>query len=663
MSLIPGTRFGSYEVSARIGVGGMGEVHRARDIKLNRDVALKVLPDSFSSDPDRLARFQREAHVLASLNHPNIAAIYGVEDVAGARALVMELVEGPTLAERIAEGPIPIDESIAIAAQITEALGAAHDQGVVHRDLKPANIKVTPDGAVKVLDFGLAKATGPAEAGHYASDGSVRLQADLSASPTITTPAMTQMGMLLGTAAYMSPEQAKGRPADKRSDVWAFGCVLYEMLSGTRAFAEEDISETLAAILKTEPDWTRIPSDVPPAVRTLIQRCLVKDRRQRIADISAAKFVLCELSNLTPTAPVRTGASVPRSRWQRVVPSLAAAAMASLIVGAAMWTLRPIARVPLTARFTFGLPAGEALTATGRQLVTISRDGALIAFAASSKVYLRPIGDVVARAIPGTDTASIGALTPLISPDGQSVAFFTIGEGGSVTGTMLKRVSVNGGTPSPLATLDVPLGASWGPDGILVAQGGKGIVRIPETGGVPEIVVPVAPKDRAYGPQMLPGGHTLLYTLARNFAENGWGNVQIVAHSFKDGSQRVVIERGADARYLTSGHLIYSVGGTVYAAPLDIDTVQLTGPVVPVIVGVRRTAGRGTPATHLAVSDTGTVVYLPGPATDAEALRNIVLDSTPLKLPSAEYEHPRVSPDGSVMAVARMTGRESEIHV
>jgi hypothetical protein len=662
MSLSPGTRFGSYEVAAQIGAGGMGEVYRARDIKLNRDVALKVLPDSFVNDPDRLARFQREAHVLASLNHPNIAAIYGVEEANGARALVMELVEGPTLDERIAGGAIPIDESINIAMQIAEALGAAHDQGVVHRDLKPANIKAKADGTVKVLDFGLAKA-GPASSSAGPNFSSANPAAP-SQSPTITTPAMTQIGVLLGTAAYMSPEQAKGRPADKRSDVWAFGCVFYEMLTGQRAFAEDDISETLAAILKSEPDWTRIPSDVPPAVRTLIQRCLVKDRRQRVADIAAAKFVLCELSNLgTRPATANVIAAKP-SRWQRQWPALASAAVAATIVGAVMWTLRPMPRVPLTARFTFGPQASEGLTGTARQLVTISRDGALIAYVANSRVYLRPIGDVVARAIPGTESSTIGALTPLISPDGQSIAFFSAGEGGSLAASMLKRVAVNGGTISPLASLDVPLGASWGPDGILVGQVGKGIVRIPEMGGVPETVVAVAPTDRAYGPQMLPGGQTLLLTIAKNFAENGWGSSQIIAYSLKDGSQRVVIESGADARYLTSGHIIYSIAGTVYAAPLDIKTLTLTGPVVPAVVGVRRTAGgRATPATQLAVSDTGTLVYLPGPATDSLGLRNIVLGDTPLKVPSAEYDHPRVSPDGSVMAVARITGRESEIHL
>ncbi len=356
MRFAPGTRFGSYEIAALIGVGGMGEVYRARDIKLNRDVALKVLPDSFVNDPDRLARFQREAHVLASLNHPNIAAIYGVEEVpstgsgqVATRALVMEMVDGPTLAERIDDGAIPLDEAIVIAAQIAEALGAAHDQGVIHRDLKPANIKVKGDGTVKVLDFGLAKAAGPAVA---------RSNDAVSQSPTITTPAMTQIGVLLGTAAYMSPEQAKGRPADKRSDVWAFGCVFYEMLTGQRAFADDDISETLAAVLKSEPDWSRVPSDIPSAIRTLVQRCLVKDRRQRIADISAATFVLRELGNLGTRTLNTKALRLVRAR-RSGCRSLAASALTAIVVGTAAWMLRSVPRAPVLAQFSFALPEGQ----------------------------------------------------------------------------------------------------------------------------------------------------------------------------------------------------------------------------------------------------------------------------------------------------------------
>src|SRR3989454_219571 len=286
-------RLGPYDILAPLGAGGMGEVYRARDTKLGRDVAIKILPELFAADPERLARFEREAHLLAALNHPNIAQIHGLEESNGIRALVMELVEGPTLAERIADGAIPLAEALRLARQIADALEAAHEQGIIHRDLKPANIKLRPDGTVKVLDFGLAKL---AESSSAASGPGLAL----SQSPTITTPAMmTGVGVILGMAAYMAPEQAKGRAADRRSDVWAFGCVLYEMLTGTRAFEGEDVSDTLAAVLRSEPDWNALPSDVPPAIRTLVRRCLVKDRAQRIADISTALFLLTESASLT----------------------------------------------------------------------------------------------------------------------------------------------------------------------------------------------------------------------------------------------------------------------------------------------------------------------------------------------------------------------------
>src|ERR1044071_6270804 len=274
MSLSAGTRLGSYEILTLLGAGGMGEVSRGRDPKLNREVALKVLPNTVAADAERLARFKREAQLLASLNHSHIAAIYGFEDSGDIHALVLELVEGPTLAERITQGAIDIDEAIPIARQIAEALTAAHEQGIVHRDLKPANIKLRPDGSVKVLDFGLAKAIDT-------SVGGVRLQPDLTISPTITSPAMTQLGVILGTAAYMSPEQAKGHAADKRSDVWAFGCVLYELLTAKRAFEGEDVSDTLAAVLRGEPDWNALPASTPSAVRRILKGCLEKDRRAR----------------------------------------------------------------------------------------------------------------------------------------------------------------------------------------------------------------------------------------------------------------------------------------------------------------------------------------------------------------------------------------------
>jgi eukaryotic-like serine/threonine-protein kinase len=327
VSQTPGTRLGPYEVLSAIGAGGMGEVYRARDTRLKRDVAIKILPESFAADLDRLARFQREAEVLASLSHPNIAGIYGVEESNGQRALVMELVEGETLADRIARGAIPIDEVLPIAKQIAEALEAAHEQGIIHRDLKPVNIKVRADGTVKVLDFGLAKLSEPT-----AATGTN--PSPLSLSPTITSPAlMTGVGVLLGTAAYMSPEQAKGRTADKRSDVWAFGCVLYEMLTGKRAFDGEDVADTLAAVLRGAPDPAALPDDVPHSIRTLVARCLEKDRWKRIADISIALFLIDEASS-DATAPETAPIVIPRAPgWRRTIPFVATAALAA----AARW--------------------------------------------------------------------------------------------------------------------------------------------------------------------------------------------------------------------------------------------------------------------------------------------------------------------------------------
>src|SRR6266536_3187102 len=320
MPLSAGTRLGPYEILSALGAGGMGEVYRARDTKLDREVAIKVLPELFVSDPERVARFQREAKTLAALSHPHIGGIYGLEDAGGVHALVLELVEGPTLADRIAQGPIPLDEALPIARQIAEALEAAHEAGIVHRDLKPANIKLRPDGEVKVLDFGLAKALEPMSPA----------SANVTASPTITTPAMmTGIGMILGTAAYMSPEQAKGRPADKRSDVWAFGCVLFEMLTGRRAFEGEDVSDTLATVLKGEPDWTVLPLNLPDAIRALVQGCLRKDRRERIGDISTARFLLHQPPEVTPTAPVTR--PLPRSVWKRAIP-----VVISVLIGAAI---------------------------------------------------------------------------------------------------------------------------------------------------------------------------------------------------------------------------------------------------------------------------------------------------------------------------------------
>ena len=376
MALTPGTRLGVYEVTAQIGEGGMGQVYRARDTKLDRDVAIKVLPEAFAHDSDRLARFQREAKTLASLNHPNIAAIYGLEESGGLTALVMELVEGDDLSQRIARDAIPFDDALPIAKQIAEALEAAHEQGIIHRDLKPANIKVTPDGVVKVLDFGLAKLAEPL-AGTAAGPNA------LSMSPTITSPAMmTGVGVLLGTAAYMSPEQAKGRPADKRSDIWAFGCVLFEMLTGKRPFDGEDMTEVLGAVVRLEPNWEALPPDVPQPVRTLLHSCLVKDRRHRVADVSIALFVLDKAASLA--APIGTASVAPLPRrplWQRVVTPVAAALVASAVVGTAVWfATRPIP--PRMARFPLTTASADALS-----INAIDRDVAITPTARVSSMW------------------------------------------------------------------------------------------------------------------------------------------------------------------------------------------------------------------------------------------------------------------------------------
>ena len=437
MSLSPGSRLGVYEVGAKIGEGGMGEVYRALDTKLNRDVALKVLPDLFASDPDRLARFQREAQLLASLNHPNIGGIYGLEESGGVQALVLELVEGPTLAERIKQGPIPVDEALAIAKQIAEALEAAHEQGIIHRDLKPANVKVRTDGTVKVLDFGLAKAFQPDP-----SDVSA------SMSPTISlTAAATQMGMVIGTAAYMAPEQAKGKVVDKRADVWAFGAVFYEMLTGQRAFGGGDVSDTLAMVLMKEVDWARLPVDTPGSVRRLLERCLARDPKQRIRDIGDAQLEMdgaFEPRAGTASADPRVAPQI--QAWQRPVPLVLAGLALLVIGGLSVWTLQSVPSRPVT-RLSISVPPSVPVSigsSFGIDAV-ISPDGARVVYRAAaegtgSQLYVREIDQIEAVPLRGATPA----FNPFLSPDGAWVGF-EAGDGGP-----MMKVSVFGG-PADLA--------------------------------------------------------------------------------------------------------------------------------------------------------------------------------------------------------------------
>jgi eukaryotic-like serine/threonine-protein kinase len=627
----------------------MGEVYRARDSKLNRDVAIKVLPASLASDAERIARFSREAQVLAALNHPNIAHIHGFEDSTGVPALVMELVEGPTLAERIARGPIPIDETLAIARQIAEALEAAHERGIVHRDLKPANIKLTADGNVKVLDFGLAKAIEPASG----------MRMDLANSPTITSPAMmTGIGMILGTAAYMAPEQAKGRPADKRSDVWAFGCVLYEMLTGKRAFGGEDVSDTLAAVLRGEPDWIALPPDLSSTIRTIITRCLAKDRKHRFADTSVALFLLSEPPEAM--APVTQPVASPRPLSRRALPLAASAIAAAAIAGAVAWARWPSAPAPLVTRFAVPLGEGQKFTNDGRQLVAVSPDGTRIVYVANTRLYLRALSG--SEAIPIAGTESVGTTNPVFSPDGRSIAFYTSGA--------LKKISISGGTAVTICPAANPFGMSWDHDEILFGQGTAGIMRVSANGATPERLVAVKTGELAHGPQLLPGGQAVLFTLATEAIgrPETWDRAQIVVQSLRSGERKTLVSGGADARYVPTGHLVYALSGVVFAVRFDLRRLAVIGGPVPIVEGVARAGAAQTGTAHFASSDNGSLMFIPGPVSTSAVQEDVALMDRqgavePLKLPPDPYEDPRVSPDGTRVAVATYDGKAANIWI
>jgi len=636
----------------------MGEVYRARDPKLNRDVALKVLPETFILDPERLARFRREAQVLASLNHPNIAAIYGVQESspspgsghAAVEALVLELVDGPTLADRIAQGPIPIEDALPIARQITEALEAAHERGIVHRDLKPANIKLRPDGPVKVLDFGLAKALEPVAA----------VAGDLSASPTITSPAMTQMGVILGTAAYMSPEQAKGRPADKRSDVWAFGAVLYEMLSGQRAFKGDDISDTLAAVLRQDTDWMALPATTPAPVRRLIARCLDRDVKRRLRDIGEARIVLEDPAAGAGTDTGRVPVLPLRPLWRPTMLVVLSAIVAAVLASAAALYFFRASPAPLgTTRFPVTLGEGQLLQAGGRRIVAISPDGTQMAYTASARLYLRPMSELDARVIadppPGRFVSS-----PVFSPDSRSVAFWSSAD------VALKKVAVSGGAAVTICPAEHPLGMSWDLDGIVFAQSNKGIMRVSANGGTPQLLVSVKDGQMASNPQILPDRETVMFTLATSSVPDQWDSAQIVAQSLRSGERKTLVEAGSDGRYVPTGHLVYAIGGIVFAVPMDLRRLQVTGGPVPILEGVSRT--RFTGGADFDFSSTGSMMYVPGPVSNTGPQAELALIERKggverLKLPPGSYEHPRLSPNGKQIAFGTYDGKEVNVWI
>jgi serine/threonine-protein kinase len=658
MPLPAGTRLGPYEVVSPLGAGGMGEVYRAKDTKLGRDVALKILPASFTNDPERVARFRREAQVLASLNHPHIAQIYGLDESGGTQFLILELVDGESLDKRIGRGPIPVDEALGITRQIAEALEAAHEKGIIHRDLKPANIAVTIDGQMKVLDFGLAKAL-----------ETVSGSSDSINSPTITSPAMmTGVGVILGTAAYMAPEQAKGRAADKRSDIWALGCVLYEMLTGARAFGGEDVTDTLANVLKTDPDWKAIPPAVGEPIRALLRRCLDKDRNRRVSDASVVRFVVTERDTSAPAAAAST---VPAVRWRRLVAVLSAPVL--IAVGVAGGFFASIKRSPeLPMRFRIMLPEGQAFA--GRSdVVAVSPDGQRIAFAAGNgaapneprqlaQLYLRPLAEPDAHPIPGT---SLDVMSPFFSPDGRWIGFYSFRD------SMLEKVPLSGGTPVKICRADPPFGVTWDREWIVFAdQGTKGILRVSQDGGEPEVLVPVRPGEVFGGPQMLDSGRTILFTVASGQrGPDRWDQGQIVIQTLGSSERHVVLRGGSEGRIVPTGHLLYMAGDTLMAVSLD-RARQARGSPVSVIEGVRRfRLIIGSPAASFGFSDNGSLIYISAAADDSSyqprwlsiATRDGSLRHLPL--PPQPYRHPRISPDGSQLAVEIEDAKESFISI
>jgi len=617
MALTAGSRLGPYEVISPIGAGGMGEVYRAHDNRLGRDVALKVIRDAFAVDPDRLARFRREAQFLASLNHPHIGAIYGFEDADGINALVLELVEGETLADRIATaGALPVEDALVIARQIAEAVEAAHEHGIVHRDLKPANIKITHDGHVKVLDFGLAKLA--------QSPDSAKKPADMSRSPTITSPAlMTGAAVILGTAAYMSPEQAKGRDADRRSDIWAFGCVLYEMLTGKRAFEGDDVADTLAAVLRGEPASDALPPHTPPATKRLLRRCLQKDPKHRLQHIGDARLELDEPAEAAASAPI-VAARAPRRIW----PFAAATGFVAVIAAAAGWMLSPRTPPPQLRRYTVTVPASARFFTTfGGIDVAMSSDGRTLFYTAPSTGVLKRQADGLGfEPIRGTERAA----APFLSPDGAWIGFRADGK--------FKKVPVEGGLPVTLCDAPGGSSATWGDDGSIIIASGGDLYKVSSNGGVAELILKADSDGPISEPRFIPDTNTVLVRTGPILR----GRIQaielatLVRHSLVEGT---------NPQLAATGDLVFEQGGSLWAVKFDMKRLAVTGAPVPVVESIRSTGGKSLFST----ARDGSLAYMAG---DTDPNRSLVwIDrsgkSTPAFEARAGFQSPRLSPDGT----------------
>ena len=655
MSLSAGTRLGSYEVAGRIGAGGMGEVYRATDTRLGRDVAIKVLPSILAADADRLARFDREARLLAALNHPNIAAIYGLEDAGGITALVMELVEGPTLADRIAQGPIPLDDALPIARQIDDALTAAHEQGIVHRDLKPANIKVRPDGTVKVLDFGLAKAMEPVAGA----------SAGVSLSATITSPAMTQAGLILGTAAYMAPEQARGQTVDRRADVWAFGCVVFEMLTGTRAFEAEDVSLTLSIVLQREPDFAAIPPGVPSYITQALRVCLRKDPRERPGHVHDVRLAL-EGAFHAPADPAATPLSPARALSGRLAWSVAAAAvLLAAVAGAAWWRAsRPVERPLARLRVDLG---PDALRAP-RQSVTLSPDGTRIVFVGrggdpgTRQLFIRRLDEATAVPIAGTVHGQLLS-SPFFSPNGDWIGY--------IVANSIRKVPVGGGSSFLVADVSPqPLGAAWGDDDRIFIVSTGGLFRLPSSGGTPE-PVKTTPGIKWFV-QALPGAKTVLVNALPSGSLSvleSLDDLEVDAVDVQSGETKTLVTGGYDPRYLptsgSTGHLTFIRQGSLFAVPFDPAGLTIRGTPTAIVTEVGSASlldGGG----QFSAASNGTLVFLDGHDggnTHTIAWLNAAGQATPLVAQPAVYGAPRISPDGSRLAYTASASKGADVWV
>ena len=637
MDVRPGSVLGAYQISSLIGEGGMGAVYRAHDARLGRDVAIKIVRPDFAVDPDRVARFDREARLLASLNHPHVATVFGFEQAGDIWFLVLELVTGPTLAERLAEGPLPLDEALTVAGQIAAAVEAAHDRGIIHRDLKPSNITLTPDAGTKVLDFGLAKAltgnpTGP-----------------LDRSPTLTSGG-TGEGVILGTAAFMSPEQARGKPVDKRTDIWAFGCVLFDILTAKPAFAGDTLSDTIANILTRDPDWSALPEGLPASIRRLLRRCLEKDVSRRLRDMGDARLeiddALAGRQDIGTAAA--SGATQHRSdRIRRLVHGAAWAVAGALGGGALMGLLGGAAAPPrpATVRFAVTLPESQRLDAFDFPMVAVSPTGTHIAYVATlggpPQVFVRALAETEAISLAGTQ----GALAPFFSPDGQWIGFFADGK--------LKKAPLQGGPARTIADAPLGFGASWSADGTIIfsPSNGSGLLRVSGEGSAPQAVTTLNIEGGEFShrwPELLPDGTAVLFTSG---SEGSWDDAQIVVQPLDGGERRVLVQGGTNPRYLPGGRLAYARAGAVFVAPLDEKQWRLTAEPVRVLDGVAHSADG---ATQYSVSPSGTLLYVPEPG--RAAARTLVwVDRQgaiqPLPAPPRAYSSPRLSPDGRLLAV------------